>query len=134
MYLPQRKEVEAIVQQNKTLIIACLLLFLVALAGSWMVYRHYDRQAASDDHDVSRTVQSIENDNQRAREQLVNASAEIEQARRQLDDVADSISSSQRTVDENKKLIADSQRLIDSSQQRITEAERIFADIDRTNQ
>lgn len=133
MYLPQRKEVEAIVQQNKTLIIACLLLFLVALAGSWMVYWHYDRQAASDNHDVSCTVQSIKDDNQRAREQFVNASAEIEQARRQLGDVADSINNSQRTVDENKKLIADSQRLIDSSQQRITEAERIFADIDRTN-
>ena len=133
MYLPQRTEVEAIVQQNKTLIIACLLLFL-ALAGGWLVYRHYDRQAASDNHDVSRTVQSIKDDNQRAREQLVNASDEIEQARRQLDNVADSINSSQRTVDENKKLIADSQRLIDSSQQRITEAERIFADIDRTNQ
>ena len=97
MYLPQRKEVEAIVQQNKTLIIACLLLLLVALTGGWMVYRNYDRQAASDNHDVSRTVQSIEDDNQRAREQLVNASDEIEQARQQLDDIADSINNSQRT-------------------------------------
>lgn len=133
MYLPRKEEVKAIAEQNKTLIISCLLLFLVTLAGGWMVYRHYDRQAASDNHDVSRAVQSIKDDNQRAREQLVNASDEIEQARRQLNDVADSINSSQRTVDENKKLIADSQRLIDSSQQRITEAERIFADIDRTN-
>ena len=112
MYLPQRKEVEAIVRQNKTLIIACLLLFLVALTGGLMVYRHYDRQAASDNHDVRRTVQSIKDDNQRAREQLVNASDEIEQARRQLDEVADSINNSQRTVDENKKLVADSKCLI----------------------
>jgi uncharacterized protein HemX len=133
LYLPQRTEVEAIVQQNKTLIIACLLLFLVAIAGGWLVYRHYDRQAASDNNDVRRTVQSITDDNQRAREQLVNASDEIEQARQQLDGIAKSINDSQRTAGENKELIADSQRLIDSSQQRIAEAERIFADIDRTN-
>ena len=82
MYLPQRKEVEAIVQQNKTLIIACLLLLLVALTGGWMVYRHYDRQAASDNHDVSRTVQSIKDDNQSARKQHDNASDEIAQPRR----------------------------------------------------
>lgn len=134
MYLPQRKEVEAIVRQNKTLIIACLLLFLVALTGGWLVYRHYDQQSARDNNNVSRTVQSIENNNSRAREQLVNASDEIEQARQQLDDIANSINDDQRTVGENKELIADSQRLIESSQRRIAEAERIFADIDRTNQ
>ncbi len=133
MYLPQRKEVEAIVQQNKTLIVACILLLIISVTGTWLMCRHYDNQSIRENRDVRRTVQSIEDNNQRAREQLVNASAEIKQARRQLDDVADSINNSQRTVNENKKLVADSQRLIDSSQQRITEAERIFADIDRRN-
>ena len=134
MYLPQRKEVEAIVQQNKTLIIACLLLFLVALAGSWMVYRHYDRQAASDNHDVSRTVQSIEDDNQRARENVSTATEQIRQAGQQLDSLAESIDASERTVNDNKAVIDDSRQLIESSQRRLEQAESILREIDRANQ
>ncbi|NME28823.1 hypothetical protein HF872_09360 [Megasphaera hexanoica] len=133
MYLPHVKEVEAIAKRNKTLIVICILLLIISATGAWLVCRHYDNQSIRENRDVNRTVQSIEGNNQRAREQLSNASSEIEQARQQLDDVTNTISNSQRTAAENKELIADSKRLIESSQQRIAEAERIFADIDQSN-
>lgn len=134
MYLPRKEEVEAIARKNKTLIIACVLLLIIADAGGWLVCRHYDKQAVRENRNVGRTVQSITDDNQRARDNVSTATEQIKQAEQQLDDVTDTISSGQRTAAENQKLIADSQQLIDASQQRLAEAARILADIDKSNQ
>lgn len=133
MHLPYFKEVEAIAKRNKTLIIICILLLIISGTGAWIMCRHYDNQSDQESRNICRTVQSIEANNQRAREQLNNASREIEQARHKLNDITRTINDSQRTVTENKELIAKSKRLIESSQQRIAEAERIFTDIEQSN-
>ena len=90
MYLPQRTEVEAIVQQNKTLIIACLLLFLVAIAGGWLVYRHYDRQAASDNNANERLAKT-KNSLQTANVSLTQASNELQRQKESLQTLTEQI-------------------------------------------
>ena len=70
MYLPRKEEVKAIAEQNKTLIIACILLLIIAAAGSWLVCRHYDKQSVRENRNVERTVQSITDDNKRARDNI----------------------------------------------------------------
>ena len=132
MYLPQLKEeVDKIAENKKTLIVSCVVLVLV-LAFGWLLCRYYDSRAREDSADVSRTVQSIEDDNQRARENVSTATEQIGQAGQQLDSLAESID--ERTVNDNKAVIDDSRQLIESSQRSLEQAESILSDIDRANQ
>lgn len=96
MYLPRKEEVEAIARQNKTLIIACILLLIVAVAGSWMVCRHYDNQAVRENRNVGRTVQSITDDNQHSRLQTIINEQETTLA--QLQSKLDKLSSNSTTL------------------------------------
>lgn len=134
MYLPQLKEeVDKIAENKKTLIVSCVVLVFVFAFG-WLLCRYYDGRAREDSADVVRTVQSVEDDNQRARENVSTATEQIRQAGQQLDSLAESIDASERTVDDNKAVIDDSRQLIESSQRRLEQAESIFSDIDRANQ
>lgn len=134
MYLPQLKEeVDKIAENKKTLIVSCVVLVLV-LALGWLLCRYYDSRAREDSADVTRTVQSVKDDNQRARENIGTATEQIRQAGQQLDSLAESIDASERTVDDNKAVIDDSRQLIESSQRSLEQAESILSDIDRANQ
>lgn len=134
MYLPQLKEeVDKIAENKKTLIVSCVVLVFVFAFG-WLLCRYYDGRAREDSADVTRTVQSVKDDNQRARENVSTATEQIRQAGQQLDSLAESIDASERTVDDNKAVIDDSRQLIESSQRRLEQAESIFSDIDRANQ
>lgn len=134
MYLPQLKEeVDKIAENKKTLIVSCVVLVFVCAFG-WLLCRYYDGRAREDSADVVRTVQSVKDDNQRARENVSTATEQIRQAGQQLDSLAESIDASERTVDDNKAVIDDSRQLIESSQRRLEQAESIFSDIDRANQ
>lgn len=133
MYLPQLKEeVDKIAENKKTLIVSCVVLVFVFAFG-WLLCRYYDGRAREDSADVVRTVQSVKDDNQRARENVSTATEQIRQAGQQLDSLAESIDASERTVDDNKAVIDDSRQLIESSQRRLEQAESIFSDIDRAN-
>ena len=133
MYLPQLKEeVDKIVENKKTLIVSCVVLVLVFAFG-WLLCRYYDSRAREDSADVTRTVQSVKDDNQRARENIGTATEQIRQAGQQLDSLAESIDASERTVDDNKAVIDDSRQLIESSQRSLEQAESILSDIDRAN-
>lgn len=135
MYLPQLKEeVDKIAKNPKVLIVLGLLFILLAGAGGWLLCRHYDSRAREDSADVTRTVQSVKDDNQRARENVSTATEQIRQAGQQLDSLAESIDASERTVDDNKAVIDDSRQLIESSQRSLEQAESILSDIDRANQ
>lgn len=134
MYLPQKEEVDKIAKNPKVLIILVLLFALLAGAGGWLLCRYYDSRAREDSADVTRTVQSVEDDNQRARENVSTATEQIRQAGQQLDSLAESIDASERTVDDNKAVIDDSRQLIESSQRSLEQAESILSDIDRANQ
>lgn len=134
MYLPQLKEeVDKIAENKKTLIVSCVVLVLVFTFG-WLLCRYYDGRAREDSADVTRTVQSVKDDNQRARENVSTATEQIRQAGQQLDSLAESIDASERTVDDNKAVIDDSRQLIESSQRSLEQAESILSDIDRANQ
>lgn len=134
MYLPQLKEeVDKIAENKKTLIVSCVVLVFVFAFG-WLLCRYYDSRAREDSADVVRTVQSVKDDNQRARENVSTATEQIRQAGQQLDSLAESIDASERTVDDNKAVIDDSRQLIESSQRRLEQAESILSDIDRANQ
>ncbi|MCB5701425.1 hypothetical protein LIQ46_00235 [Megasphaera elsdenii] len=134
MYLPHLKEeVDKIVENKKTLIVFCIVLIFVFAFG-WLLCRYYDICAREDGADVVRTVQSVKDDNQRARENIGTATEQIRQAGQQLDSLAESIDASSRTVDNNKAVIDDSRQLIESSQQNLEQAESILGDIDRANQ
>lgn len=134
MYLPQLKEeVDKIAENKKTLIVSCVVLVFVFAFG-WLLCRYYDGRAREDSADVVRTVQSVKDDNQRARENVSTATEQIRQAGQQLDSLAESIDASERTVDDNKTVIDDSRQLIESSQRRLEQAESILSDIDRANQ
>ena len=134
MYLPHLKEeVDKIVENKKTLIVFCIVLIFVFAFG-WLLCRYYDSRAREDSANVVRTVQSVKDDNQRARENIDSATKQIRQAGQQLDSLAESIDASSRTVDNNKAVIDDSRQLIESSQQNLEQAESILGDIDRANQ
>lgn len=134
MYLPHLKEeVDKIAENKKTLIVSCVVLVLVFAFG-WLLCRYYDGRAREDSADVVRTVQSVKDDNQRARENVSTATEQIRQAGQQLDSLAESIDASERTVDDNKAVIDDSRQLIESSQRRLEQAESILREIDRANQ
>ena len=134
MYLPQLKEeADKIPENKKTLIVSCVVLVFVFAFG-WLLCRYYDGRAREDSADVVRTVQSVKDDNQRARENVSTATEQIRQAGQQLDSLAESIDASERTVDDNKAVIDDSRQLIESSQRRLEQAESILSDIDRANQ
>lgn len=134
MYLPQLKEeVDKIAQNKKTIIVSCVVLVFVFAFG-WLLCRYYDGRAREDSADVVRTVQSVKDDNQRARENVSTATEQIRQAGQQLDSLAESIDASERTVDDNKAVIDDSRQLIESSQRSLEQAESILSDIDRANQ
>lgn len=134
MYLPHLKEeVDKIAENKKTLIVFCIVLIFVFAFG-WLLCRYYDSCAHEDSANVVRTVQSVKDDNQRARENIGTATKQIRQAGQQLDSLAESIDASQRTVDNNKAVIDDSRQLIESSQRNLEQAESILGDIDRANQ
>lgn len=133
MYLPQLKEVDKIAKNKKTLIVSCVVLVFVFAFG-WLLCRYYDGRAREDSADVIRTVQSVKDDNQRARENVSAATEQIRQAGQQLDSLAESIDASERTVDDNKAVIDDSRQLIESSQRSLEQAESILREIDRANQ
>ena len=134
MYLPfPKEEVDKIAENKKTLIVFCIVLIFVFAFG-WLLCRYYDSRAREDSTNVVRTVQSVKDDNQRARESVNTATEQIRQAGQQLDSLADSIDASQRTVDDNKTVIDDSRQLIESSQRSLEQAESILSDIDRANQ
>ena len=108
-YLPQLKEeVGTLAKNPKVRIAIAVILVCLVFASGWLLCRYYDRTAAADGADVTRTVQSVKDDNQRARDSIGTATEQIRQAGQQLDSVTDSIDAGQRTVDENKAIIDDS--------------------------
>lgn len=140
MYLPSKEEAETIVQKNKTILIAGVLCFILAIAGAWLVCRHYDDAASAENHNVIDTVQSAERDNQRARDDIGNAASAIERSQEQLDrataDIdraAESVTRLQKSTANNTAELDQCQKLIETGRGNIAAAKSIFANIDKEN-
>lgn len=107
--------------------------------GCWLLYTA--NRTANDYHHVHDTVQSVESDNREARQQIGNATAEIDYAEKQLgrsikrtDRVTERTQQAKKRVDNNSKIIGEGQDIVDAGRRDTEEARSIFADIDKANQ
>lgn len=106
--------------------------------GIWLLYTA--NRTVNEYSDVHDTVQQAETDNRSARQQIGNASAEIDSAQKQLgrsiqrtDRITERTQQAKRRVNDNSKIIGECQNLIDSGRRDVEEARGIFADIDQAN-
>ena len=133
LYLQKlKKGVDEIATKKNIIIAICVLCIIGAIY--WTVCQHYDNETKRENSNVTDTIQSIEDDNQRAREHLGTAAEQIRQAGQQLDSAAASIDAGQRTINDNKAVINDSRQLIESSKRNLEQAESVIRTIDEANQ
>ena len=111
---------------------------LFFVVGCWCLYT--SNRTANEYHDVHDTVQQIETDNREARQQIGNASAEIDSAQKQLsisikrtDRITERTQQAERRVDDNSKIIGECQDIVDAGRRDTEEARGIFADVDKAN-
>lgn len=126
-YLPSKEEVEIFVKKNKTGIITIMLCGIFAVAGGWLLCRHYDNIERTDSHDVVNTVRDITDINRDAQNKLEdarNANQRAEQANQNAQRAADSL------ADSNAKL----SELNGSDAEAIDAAESVFRNVDAANQ
>lgn len=124
--------------ENHIVDIVCITAFVFFVFGIWLLYTA--NRTANEYHDVTDTVQSVESDNQQARQQINSASAEINSAQKQLsvsikrtDRITERTQQAKKRVDSNSKIIGECQNLIDSGRRDTEEARNIFRDIDERN-
>lgn len=106
--------------------------------GCWLLYTA--NRTANEYHDVTDTVQSVERDNQQARQQIDSASAEIGKAEIKLNDgikrtdrITKSVTDVKKRVDDNSKIIGECEDIVSAGRRDAAEARGIFADIDKAN-
>lgn len=126
-YLPSKEEVEIFVKKNKTGIITIMLCGIFAVAGGWLLCRHYDNIERADSDNVTQTVRDIENINRDAQTKLDEArtaNQRAERASQNAQRAADSL------ADSNTKL----SELNGSDAAAVDAAESVFRDVDAANQ
>lgn len=124
--------------KNHIVDLVCIATFVFFVFSIWLLYTA--SRTANDYNDVTDTVQSVERDNQQARQQINSASAEINSAEKQLNNsikrtgkITESVKRAKERTDGNAEIIGECQNLIDSGRRDTEEARRIFADIDKRN-
>ena len=111
---------------------------LFFVVGCWCLYTA--NRTVNEYSDVHDTVQSVESDNQQARQQINSASKQIEHAQKQLsvsikrtDGITERTQQAERRVDDNSKIIGECQDIVDAGRRDTEEARGIFADVDKAN-
>ena len=111
---------------------------LFFVIGCWCLYTA--NRTANEYNHVNDTVQSIENDNREARQQINSASAEIDSAQKQLgrsiqrtDRITERTKQVKRRVDDNSKIIGECQDIIEAGRRDTAEARSIFESVDKAN-
>lgn len=114
------------------------VLLICGIVCAWLLYA--ECRTDNEYNDVNESVQSIESDNQQARQQIGNASAEIEHAQKQLsvsikrtDRITERTQQTKKRIDGNAEIVRECQTLIDAGRRDAEEARGIFADIDKRN-
>lgn len=118
------------------IVISASVIFFVF--GCWLLYTA--NRTANDYNDVTDTVQSIENDNRSARQQIDSASKQVESAEKQLNDsikrtdrITNRVNGVKKRADNNSKIIGECEDIVSAGRRDTAEARSIFADIDRAN-
>lgn len=111
---------------------------LFFVVGCWCLYTA--NRTANEYHDVHESVQSVKRDNQQARQQIGNATAEIDSAQKQLSvsikrtgEITNRVNNAQKRIDGNAEIVRECQDIIDAGRRDTAEARSIFADIDKAN-
>lgn len=125
---------------DKWVLPVCIAILIFCLF--WSVYGWYTAgRTANDYNNVNRTVQSVKDDNQQARQQIGNASTEVEHAKDQLgrsvertDGITNRINDAKIRTDRNAEIIEQCEDIIDAGRRDTEKARSIFTDIDKTNQ
>ena len=124
--------------ENHIVDIVCITAFIFFVLGSWLLYTA--NRTANDYHDVHDTVQSVESDNREARQQVGNATAEIDSAQKQLDRsvqridrITERTQQDKRRVDSNSKIIGECEDIVDAGRRDVEEARNIFESVDKAN-
>lgn len=106
MYLPfPKEEVDKIAENKKTLIVFCIVLIFVFAFG-WLLCRYYDSCAREDSANVVRTVQSVKDDNQRARENIGAATEQLTITKQSLTTADSSLSQASEVLNRQSQSLA----------------------------
>ena len=113
-------------------------IFISCIIGGWLYYTA--NRTANDYHHVTDTVQSVESDNQQARQQIGNATAEINSAQKQLrvsikrtGEITESVKRTKERTDSNSKIIGECEDIISAGRRDAEEARGIFDSVDKAN-
>lgn len=124
--------------KNHIVNLVCITTFVFFVFSIWLLYTA--SRTTNEYHDVYDTVQSIENDNRSARQQIDSASKQVDSAQKQLDrsirrtgEITERTQQVKRRVDNNSEIVGECQNLIDAGRRDTQEARSIFADIDKRN-
>lgn len=124
--------------ENHIVDIVCITAFIFFVLGIWCLYTA--NRTANDYNNIHDTVQSVERDNQQARQQINSASAEINSAEKQLNNsikrtgkITNRVNNAQKRIDGNAEIVRECQDIIEAGRRDTAEARSIFADIDERN-
>ena len=124
--------------ENHIVDIVCITAFIFFVLGSWLLYTA--NRTVNEYSDVHDTVQSVESDNQQARQQIGNATAEINSAQKQLrvsikrtGEITESVKRTKERTDSNSKIIGECEDIISAGRRDAEEARGIFDSVDKAN-
>lgn len=125
--------------ENHIVDIVCITAFIFFVFGVWLLYTA--NRTANEYRDVHDTVQSVERDNQQARQQIDSAAGKVESAEKQLNrsikrtgEITESVKRTKERTDSNSKIIGECQDIVSASRRDTEEARGIFTDVDKANQ
>ena len=112
---------------------------LFFVVGCWCLYTA--NRTANDYNHVTDTVQQVKADNRNARQQIGNASAEINSAQKQLsvsikrtDRITERTQQAKSRVDDNSRIVSECEDIISAGRRDAEEARGIFDSVDKANQ
>lgn len=111
---------------------------LFFVVGCWCLYTA--NRTANEYNHVNDTVQQVKADNRNARQQIGNASKQIEHAQNKLSvsikrtgEITESVKRAKERTDGNAEIIGECQTLIDAGRRDVEEARGIFESVDQAN-
>lgn len=111
---------------------------LFFVVGCWCLYTA--NRTVNEYSDVHDTVQSVESDNREAKQQIGNASKQIEHAQNKLNDsikrtgeITNRVNNAQKRTDGNSKIIRECEDIVSAGRRDVEEARGIFESVDKAN-
>ena len=125
--------------KNRIVDVFMYVAVLFFVVGCWCLYTA--NRTANDYSDVHDTVQQVKADNRNARQQIGNATAEINSAQKQLsvsikrtDRITERTQQAKSRVDDNSRIVRECEDIISAGRRDAEEARGIFDSVDKANQ